>query len=246
MYETDQQWSVAEVIAKDYFGANHAEAEKFVISCYVDVFSGYGVSQILEDMGIYEAELPLVQFCGLWQLLQWEVMNTRLPMLNGYSRIEYQELTGKSAFSLDVFDERKLEDTVEVETGLEDIPAQIQEMIYHALFDHRGVEKARALEQVTRHLKVHNNELDVLTALAYADAEKYTKACNILDDVANRTEDESVINMIDVLCDRAENILYNNRTFGDPFMDVEMKPTYRRETPKVGRNDPCPCGSGKI
>lgn len=76
MYETDQQWSVAEVIAKDYFGANHAEAEKFVISCYVDVFSGYGVSQILEDMGIYEAELPLVQFCGLWQLLQWEVMNT--------------------------------------------------------------------------------------------------------------------------------------------------------------------------
>lgn len=26
----------------------------------------------------------------------------------------------------------------------------------HALFDNRGVEKARALEQVTRHLKVHN------------------------------------------------------------------------------------------
>ena len=48
-------------------------------------------------------------------------------------------------------------------------------MIYHALFDHRGVEKARALEQVTRHLKVHNNELDVLTALAYADAEKIYK-----------------------------------------------------------------------
>ena len=21
--------------------------------------------------------------------------------------------------------------------------------------------------------------------------------------------------------------------------------TYRRETPKIGRNDPCPCGSGK-
>lgn len=25
----------------------------------------------------------------------------------------------------------------------------------------------------------------------------------------------------------------------------EPVPTYRRETPKVGRNDPCPCGSGK-
>ncbi len=31
------------------------------------------------------------------------------------------------------------------------------------------------------------------------------------------------------------------------FMDGRMlgQPTYRREAPKVGRNDPCPCGSGK-
>ena len=27
--------------------------------------------------------------------------------------------------------------------------------------------------------------------------------------------------------------------------EVEGHVTYRRETPKVGRNDPCPCGSGK-
>lgn len=27
--------------------------------------------------------------------------------------------------------------------------------------------------------------------------------------------------------------------------DVEGHVTYRRENPKVGRNDPCPCGSGK-
>ena len=31
------------------------------------------------------------------------------------------------------------------------------------------------------------------------------------------------------------------------FVDGEMQTgsTYRREEPKVGRNDPCPCGSGK-
>lgn len=31
----------------------------------------------------------------------------------------------------------------------------------------------------------------------------------------------------------------------DPFMGFQDQETYRRETPKVGRNDPCPCGSGK-
>jgi len=28
-------------------------------------------------------------------------------------------------------------------------------------------------------------------------------------------------------------------------MEEETPQTYRRNQPKVGRNDPCPCGSGK-
>jgi preprotein translocase subunit SecA len=31
---------------------------------------------------------------------------------------------------------------------------------------------------------------------------------------------------------------------GEPELKLP-KVTVRRETPKVGRNDPCPCGSGK-
>jgi len=31
----------------------------------------------------------------------------------------------------------------------------------------------------------------------------------------------------------------------EPEIDIEEETTFRRETPKVGRNDPCPCGSGK-
>lgn len=243
--EVDPQWHIVEVAARECLHMGREDIEHFVTGCYEDVCNGYGVSQILDDMGMYEADIPLVQFCGLWQMLQWTVMNARLPMLNGYSRMEYQNLTRTNAFSLGVFEEEMLADIVETDTELEEMPGQIQEMIYHALFDHRGLEKARALEQVTRKLKLHNDELDILTALAYVDAGKYTKACNILDDVADRTEDESVINAIDTLCDRAENIINNERNYGNLFTDIEMEQPYRRETPKVGRNDPCPCGSGK-
>ncbi len=31
----------------------------------------------------------------------------------------------------------------------------------------------------------------------------------------------------------------------DPHCGHEPMPPFRRESPKVGRNDPCPCGSGK-
>jgi uncharacterized protein YecA (UPF0149 family) len=29
------------------------------------------------------------------------------------------------------------------------------------------------------------------------------------------------------------------------YLDDEALPTYIRSDPKIGRNDPCPCGSGK-
>ena len=68
---------------------------------------------------------------------------------------------------------------------------------------------------------------------------------HILDDVADRTEDPSVISTIDILSEQAERILENNAYFGDPFMGIQKEMPYQREAPKVGRNDPCPCGSGK-
>jgi hypothetical protein len=36
-----------------------------------------------------------------------------------------------------------------------------------------------------------------------------------------------------------------SKVFFDDYDDTEEITTFRRESPKVGRNDPCPCGSGK-
>ena len=79
----------------------------------------------------------------------------------------------------------------------------------------------------------------------FIDEKTRRNSCNILEDVADRTEDPGVINTIDILCDQAERILENNAYSGNPFMDVQKEMPYQREAPKIGRNDPCPCGSGK-
>ncbi len=47
---------------------------------------------------------------------------------------------------------------------------------------------------------------------------------------------------------RADQITRMNLNHGDSFDNEESKEsqsTYRRQEKKVGRNDPCPCGSGK-
>ena len=245
LYELEPQWEGVEKIARSFLWVPQEAMEAFIVACYQDICSGNGIHAVLEHMGIYETDLPLLHSCGLWKILMRFIMETRLPMLNGYSRLEYQNMTGEDAFSMGVFQKDQLEDDVETETPLYAMPGAVQEMIYHALSDHRGADQIQTLEQVTRKLKIHNNELDVLTAMACAENEKYTKACNILDDVADRTEDPSVISTIDILSEQAERILENNAYFGDPFMGIQKEMPYQREVPKVGRNDPCPCGSGK-
>ena len=99
---------------------------------------------------VHEIDLLLLHSCELWKTLMQIIMETRLPMLNGYSRLEYQNMTGKDAFSIGVFQEELLEDDVETETPLYAMPVSVQEMIYHALSDHRGADQIQALEQVTR------------------------------------------------------------------------------------------------
>ncbi|WP_455721595.1 IS1096 element passenger TnpR family protein [Agathobacter sp.] len=198
---------------------------------------------------LVDSEVGLISNCTIWLRLMHAWMTISLPFLNGYSRIEYENKTGKNAFSVGVFDEKlasdiKLED-IDADTSLCDMPADIQEQLYRAYYECRGTDRTKAIEQIKKKIKVTNNEIDTLLGLTYIDIDKQMKGCNILDDIVERTGDEEVQEMVDAVCDGMQNILDNDSLFGDPFADIESEQPYRRDTPKVGRNDPCPCGSGK-
>ena len=206
------------------------------------------VFNFLNDI-LIDSEAGLISNCIIWLRIMHAWMTMSLPFLNGYSRMEYENKTGKNAFSVGVFDKDIVTDTtiesIDVDTMLCDMPADIQEQLYRAYYECRGTDRTKAIEQIKKKLKVTNNEIDTLLGLIYLDIDKKVKGCNILDEIAERTGDEEVQEMIDAVCDGVQNIIDNDSVFGDPFADVEFEQTYRRDTPKVGRNDPCPCGSGK-
>ena len=206
------------------------------------------VFNFLNDI-LIDSEAGLISNCTIWLRIMHAWMTMSLPFLNGYSRMEYENKTGKNAFSVGVFDKDIVTDTtiesIDVDTMLCDMPADIQEQLYRAYYECRGTDRTKAIEQIKKKLKVTNNEIDTLLGLIYLDIDKKVKGCNILDEIAERTGDEEVQEMIDAVCDGVQNIIDNDSVFGDPFADVEFEQTYRRDTPKVGRNDPCPCGSGK-
>lgn len=198
---------------------------------------------------LIDCEAGLVSSCTIWLRLMHAWMTMSLPFLNGYSRMEYENKTGKNAFSVGVFDKEIVTDitieSVDEDTSLCDMPADIQEQLYRAYYESRGTDRTKAIEHIKKKIKVTNNEIDTLLGMTYIDIDKQMKGCNILDEIAERTGDEEVYEMVDAVCDGVQNIIDNDSLFGDPFADIEFEQPYRRDTPKVGRNDPCPCGSGK-
>lgn len=229
---------------------NEICASKFEV-IYAELLSGQTSScnfSFIKDI-LIDSEVGLISSCTIWLGIMHAWMTMSLPFLNGYSRMEYENKTGKNAFSVGVFDEELASDytleDIDEDTLLCDMPADIQEQLYRAFYECRGTDRTKTIEEIRKKIKVTNNEIDTLLGMTYLDIDKQQKGCNILDDIVERTGDEEVQEMIEVVCDGVQNIIDNDSLFGDPFADIEFEQPYRRDTPKVGRNDPCPCGSGK-
>ena len=108
--------------------------------------------------------------------------------------------------------------------------------------------RIKELERLKRKLGVENGELLFLLATLCIEAEKYSRAETYVQALLRAwPEDQSVQMMEDSLTEqirRMAGILYDgSENIWDMAETVDS--TYRRRAAKVGRNDPCPCGSGR-
>ena len=216
--------------------------------------SGDSADDILDTIVLQKKQVqkPEVLFERLntWQIVLECIMTLRLPMLHGYSRMEYEKITGKNAFDTGVFAADRIRDEIAQETSLRNMPVKIQEEIYRAFYENREPDRPKELEKIRKKISVENDELNCLTAMCYMGAGKYSKANSMLEKIADRTEDESVYAMLDMMggqIERMSSYYMDYEQDWDPFtgMGMEVDMPYQRESKKIGRNDPCPCGSGK-
>jgi preprotein translocase subunit SecA len=103
-----------------------------------------------------------------------------------------------------------------------------------------------------------NYDLRSLLARAYLNNQDIKEAERIYRQLAKESEDESLVGIYKEIRSIAREYrgnpeysdisLMNNREFEELSLD-DWRPqeiiTVKRDKPKVGRNDPCPCGSGK-
>ena len=116
-----------------------------------ETVSGCSADEIFDTILLHEEQagktVLLYDRMNIWQVVLEGIMTLGLPMLHGYSRMEYEKITGKNAFETDVFAADIEREEITQDTSLKDMPVKIQEEIYRAFYENRESDRPKALER---------------------------------------------------------------------------------------------------
>ena len=225
-----------------------SEAEETLYWVISAILSGDNINQIMEALKKQNSEYWEVEIAAdLWTILVGLMLELELPMLKGRSRMQYAKEQKISPWSLEIADEDVNLLTTK-ECPMYCFPVQVQEWMNQA---------------------ADFGENDCITKLlAYKDekqicSEEYlyllTNSCIIF---GHTSQAKALIGQLKTssvtgkkLAKRLENRLQERHEVMDddwfdtmnwePMMEETAQQPYIRSSVKTGRNDPCPCGSGK-
>lgn len=219
-----------------------------VNECYIHVINGETLREILEAMETWYYADTIMETLELWYILTNICLKTGLPMLKGYSRLEYAKRTEKNPYELNIIDEEMIDDPIEVETLILDMPITIQQELMDITSTSDIILRIRNLENIFRNTGGNNDEIMYLLTSYYIEAEKFSKAEKMLERLDKLcSEDESVMRLKEILSVKLKQraTISDRNSFENPLDMLALDPmTYHREK-KIGRNEICPCGSGK-
>ena len=226
------------------------EAQSCMYEIVSAIMSGESLNQIIESVEVHNGKSwSLGTAAEVWTVITGLMLELELPMLKGRYRLGYAREQNCSAWSVGMV------------TGQESIltnrncymyqfPAEVQEWMYEAA----NMGSGDAIKQLLDYKeKKHICSEEYLYLLADACITfGYTKEANKLilqlrsssavGKKAAKHLDERQQERFDVMDDDEDGL----EPGGWNWMEQEtVQQPYVRESPKIGRNDPCPCGSGK-
>ena len=175
-------------------------------------------------------------------------MNTGLPMLRGYTRKQIAEQKSVPVEIYHLFDESETANRVTKDTPIYKMPTYVQMDVYRTLEIEDLKEQIERLQEIERSVCPGNYELRFAQVTAYFDRGKYEDAKKIAKELKRELNGKDPY--ISHLYVELRNMEKEEDSKEADWLDTLFAPegnveTYRRESVKIGRNDPCPCGSGK-
>lgn len=237
-------------------GLSENRAQILVEKCVTMIQNGCTLNHIIETMDAEERKIrPVETAVEIWESVTGLMLELELPFLNGQSRIQYGREQKCSAWTLGMIEESVGEP--KTWKRMHQFPAKVQEWMYDAY--EYGVDSSfQKLWNYKEENQIVSEEYLYLMAYAYLafDEQEYAdKAIQELSGISKTGKQAA-----EFLNDRVKK-MYGTELDEEEADDMEewedidwldlmsmnaqTPKTYVRMEPKIGRNDPCPCGSGK-
>lgn len=207
------------------------------------IMSGMPVHEILGQVS--EEGWDISVRAELWNCVTGMMLELELPMLKGRSREGYAMEKDISPWQIEMVE--KVSEKNTRERHIYEFTADIQQMIYEAnVFGEEST--IQELLNYQKMDKICSEEFLYLLAKAcisfchFEDARKLSLILEKSSEEGKKAAQDLVElleNGVDVVDDLEET---SDWMWEPPY---ESQQPFVRQTPKIGRNDPCPCGSGK-
>ncbi len=212
------------------------------------IMEGRPLPFVIESMlHILPEEPELSASCELWCAAAGLLLELELPMLKGRSRQQYAEEKRISAWDIDMVEAEKQPVHVK-ERHMYEFDRSIQETMFQAV-SFVSEQDIKRLEAYLQKEKIHSEEFLYLLAEANIICCRFEEADSLIRRLrksSSRGKEgaETLQEMLEAGIDVTDEPEEEDGLFWDGWLPPVSR-TYVRETPKIGRNDPCPCGSGK-
>ena len=223
-------------------------ASQIVEEMFSGTMNGYSLSQIMSIVDeVLSKEDGLMEICELWEDTAGLMLDLGLPMLKGRSRNQYAEEKNISPWEIGMIDDEAAFVNSKNQRMYE-FPMKIQE----AMFDACSFLSKRAMEMLWQYKtneKIQSEEYICLLAKAHVLSLQYEKADKLIrtlkkSSLRGKEAAQELQKKLEMGMDTEDDWEEKPIVYPEDIPWVVPQP-YVREAPKIGRNDPCPCGSGK-
>lgn len=236
-----------------HFGLHlQVEACRYLLeNMFEHIMSGGLLDLVLWDVYTLAADHErLESLCSLWENVSGLMLELELPMLKGRSRNQYAQEKETSPWeTMCYIEEEDYHDCPD--SHMCDFPWNIQEAMYDACSYVSRSDMKMLLEYQSVN-KIRSEEFLFLLAEAHITGCEFDRAMKLIKKLEKSSErgrqaaeilKNRVENGLDVMDDE-DKMDYLSWSEPGFVQEVVQKP-FVRVNPKIGRNDPCPCGSGK-
>ncbi len=234
--ENRKQWNDLQLALQQNFALNEEETLYWVNEIYGWVQNGESAAEIWMDLSDCFEFTTIVGRSEYTALVTELCLATPIPMLKGYSRLEYSRMMQKEPWELGLFDwdiSWAEEGEPDIDMGLFCLPPRLHYELYSVMtLENSRKSFAGTVQRIIMEYGQELPDLKYMLAVAYIKDGDMEKAHKILGEVLRQADDEGAEELRSLLGEVMEE-------------DEENIIPFRRGGLKVGRNAPCPCGSGK-